>query len=310
MLKLGQIALLVQGMIKWPTLIDDNGITVRHGRRKEIFVPLTRILSIEDVAFRPEQKDSQTFRATVLAQPNVAIRTVGLLVSPWLALGVLVRQKEALAREQEMAFRLARGELERREQDARLHLMQAQVAPHFLSNTLANVQALVDARSPKAPNLLRALTTYLRSAVPRLGREAHTLGSELNSVQAYLELMHMRMPDRLQFSVEIDPATRQLRCPPLAVMTLVENAVKHGIDPCETGGRIHVRSELSGSRCLIQVIDTGRGLSAHSAGTGTGLSTLRGRLQLAFGPEAALRLSDNDPHGFRAEIELPAERLG
>ena len=238
------------------------------------------------------------------------VTIVGLLVSPWLALGVLVRQKEAFAREQEMAFRLARSELERREQDARLHLMQAQVAPHFLFNTLANVQALVDARSAKAPDLLRALTTYLRSAVPRLGREAHTLSSELTSVRAYLQLMHMRMPDRLQFSVEVDPATEQLRCPPLAVMTLVENAVKHGIDPCETGGRIHVRSELSRSQCLIQVIDTGRGPSAYSAGTGTGLATLRERLELAFGPEAALRLSGNDPQGFCAEIEFPAERLG
>ncbi len=236
------------------------------------------------------------------------VTVVGLLVSPWIALAVLVRQKEAFAREQEMAFRLAQSELERREQDARLHLMQAQVAPHFLFNTLANVQALVDARSPKAPDLLRALTTYLRSAVPRLEGRQHNLGDELASVRAYLELMHMRMPDRLLYAVDADPAAMDLPCPPLAIMTLVENAVRHGIDPCEAGGRIDVRCELSAAHALVQVTDTGQGLANHSSSTGTGLSTLRERLNLAFGPAAALRLYDNDPHGFCAEIDMPIGR--
>jgi Histidine kinase len=233
------------------------------------------------------------------------VTTVGLLVSPWIALAVLVREKEAFAREQEMAFRLARSELERREQDARLHLMQAQVAPHFLFNTLANVQALVDAGSPKAPDLLRALTTYLRSAVPRLEGRQHVLGDELASVRAYLELMHMRMPDRLQYSVQAAPEAMDLPCPPLAIMTLVENAVRHGIDPCEAGGTIDVRCELSYTHALIRVTDTGPGLATHSDTSGTGLSTLRQRLKLAFGPAAALRLYDNDPHGFCAEIDIP-----
>jgi Histidine kinase len=233
------------------------------------------------------------------------VTTVGLLVSPWIALAVLVREKEAFAREQEMAFRLARSELERREQDARLHLMQAQVAPHFLFNTLANVQALVDAGSPKAPDLLRALTTYLRSAVPRLEGRQHVLGDELASVRAYLELMHMRMPDRLQYSVQAAPEAMDLPCPPLAIMTLVENAVRHGIDPCEAGGRIDVKCELSSTHGLIRVTDSGPGLATHSDTSGTGLATLRERLKLAFGPAAALRLYDNDPHGFCAEIDIP-----
>lgn len=236
------------------------------------------------------------------------VTVVGLLVSPWIALAVLVRQKEAFAREQEMAFRLAQSELDRREQDARLHLMQAQVAPHFLFNTLANVQALVDARSPKAPDLLRALTTYLRSAVPRLEGRQHSLGDELASVRAYLDLMHMRMPDRLLYAVDADPAAMDLPCPPLAIMTLVENAVRHGIDPCEAGGRIDVRCELSATHALVQVTDTGQGLANQSSSTGTGLSTLRERLRLAFGSGAALRLYDNDPHGFCAEIDMPIGR--
>lgn len=236
------------------------------------------------------------------------VTVVGLLVSPWIALAVLVRQKEAFAREQEMAFRLARSELERREQDARLHLMQAQVAPHFLFNTLANVQALVDAGSPKAPHLLRALTTYLRSAVPRLEGRQHSLGDELASVRAYLDLMQMRMPDRLHHSVEADPAANGLVCPPLAIMTLVENAVRHGIDPFEKGGRIDVLCTLSNTHALIHVTDTGQGSAAQSSSTGTGLATLRERLKLAFGSKAALRLYDNDPHGFCAEMDIPIGR--
>ncbi len=233
------------------------------------------------------------------------VTTVGLLVSPWIALTVLVRQKEAFAREQEMAFRLAKSELERREQDARLHLMQAQIAPHFLFNTLANVQALVDAGSPKAPELLRALTTYLRSAVPRLEGKRHNFSDELASVSAYLELMQMRMPDRLRFSVDAERSTADLPCPPLTIMTLVENAVRHGIDPCEVGGRIDVLCTRSATHGHIQVTDTGRGISSQSGGTGTGLSTLRERLRLAFGNEASLRLYDNDPHGFCAEVDIP-----
>ena len=129
---------------------------------------------------------------------------LGVLLAPWFALAALVRQKDALARHQALAFDLERSELERQASDARLHLLQAQVAPQFLFNTLANVQALVDAGSPQASAVLRSLIAYLRAAVPRLHEPATTLGQELQLVQAYLELMHMRMPDRLQFALHAD----------------------------------------------------------------------------------------------------------
>ena len=175
------------------------------------------------------------------------------MLAPWAALAALVRQKDALARHQALAFELERSELERQASDARLHLLQAQVEPHFLFNTLANVQALVDAGSPQASAVLRSLIAYLRAAVPRLHEPATTLGQELQLVRAYLELMHMRMPDRLQFALHVDEATRALRCPPMTLLTLVENAVRHGIDPSEEGGRIEVdvqtpRRPLPGAR--------------------------------------------------------------
>ncbi|MBS0584121.1 MAG: histidine kinase [Proteobacteria bacterium] len=230
----------------------------------------------------------------------------GLLVAPWVALGALVRQREAFAREQALAFDLERSELARQALDARLHLLQAQVAPHFLFNTLANVQALVDAGSPQAPAVLRALIAYLRAAVPRLHEASTTLGQELDLVQAYLELMHMRMPDRLSYRLHVDDSARALACPPIALLTLVENAVRHGIDPAEQGGRIDVRIERRGERCLVRVSDTGVGLGTASAGLGTGLANLRERLRLIFGECANLAIAEQSPHGVCAQLDLPA----
>lgn len=231
---------------------------------------------------------------------------LGLLIAPWGALAALVRQKEALARHQALRFELERSELEREALDARLHLLQAQVAPHFLFNTLANVQALVDAGSPRAAEVLRSLVAYLRAAVPRLGESATTLGQELELVRAYLALMHMRIPDRLQFSVQADESTLAQRCPPMTLLTLVENAVRHGIDPSEEGGRIDIEVHRRGDRCVVRVSDTGMGLSDATAGLGTGLATLRERMRLSFGDDASLRVLAQPPRGVSAELDFPA----
>jgi signal transduction histidine kinase len=231
----------------------------------------------------------------------------GMVLAPWVAFGALVHQRDAAARHQALAFELERSELERRALDARLHLLQAQIAPHFLFNTLANVQALVDAGSPRASAVLRTLSAYLRAAVPRLHEPASTLGQELQLVEAYLQLMHMRMPDRLQFALHVDDAARSLLCPPMTLLTLVENAVRHGIDPSEEGGRIDIRAQRQGSRCIVSVTDTGAGLRHADSAAGAGLATLRERLQLSFGGDAQLRLAAQSPHGACAEIVFPAK---
>jgi hypothetical protein len=231
---------------------------------------------------------------------------MGLFFCPWIALAALVRQKDALARHQALEFDLQRSELQRQALDARLNLLQAQVAPHFLFNTLANVKALVDSGSPRASAVLDSLIAYLRAAVPRLHQPATGIGQELQLVRAYLELMHMRMPDRLRFDIQADDAALALRCAPMTLLTLVENAVRHGIDPSEEGGRIDIEVRRQGARCLVRVADTGVGLQASSRGLGSGLSSLRERLQLIFSDEAQLRLSAREPHGMLAEVEFPA----
>jgi LytS/YehU family sensor histidine kinase len=181
------------------------------------------------------------------------------------------------------------------------------VAPHFLFNTLANVQALVDAGSPNASTVLRSLIAYLRAAVPVLHEPAATIERELGLVRPYLELMQMRMPDRLQYAMNVDPSALPLRCPPTTLLTLVENAVRHGIDPSEEGGRIDIDIERRGERCVVRVTDTGAGLQSTASGLGTGLTTLRERLRLIFGETAQLRLAAGAPRGVAVEVDMPAK---
>ena len=234
----------------------------------------------------------------------------GILVAPWVAMSALYRHISGQAQRQALAFDLERSQYERNAMETRLNLLSAQVEPHFLFNTLANVRELVDSGSPQASTVLASLIAYLRAAVPRLHERDATLGQELELVRAYLELMHMRMPDRLQYTLHADDAALALRCPPTTLLTLVENAVRHGIDPAEEGGRIDVRVTLRDDRCTAQVCDSGVGLQPGSGGLGTGLATLRERLQLVFGSAAQLRLVSMEPRGVCAEAEFPAQRVG
>jgi signal transduction histidine kinase len=237
---------------------------------------------------------------------------MGVLFGPWIALGAMLRQREAFAREQALAFQLEKSELERRATDARMKLLQAQVEPHFLFNTLANVRTLVRrAGSTEASALLDSLIHYLRAAVPRLDDAGNRFDDERQLVAAYLDVMRLRMPDRLDFALDFAPDTLALACPPAAVLTLVENAVRHGIDPAEDGGRIEVGVHRFGERVRVRVTDTGVGLDGArslSSGTrpGTGLANLRERLALAYGDDARLSVQPAPPRGTLAEIELPA----
>lgn len=131
-----------------------------------------------------------------------------------------------------------------------------QVEPHFLFNTLANVQPLVQSGAPQAVDVLESLIAYLRAAVPRLQETSTTLGQELELVRAYLDVMHMRMPDRLQFALHVEPGMSGLECPPMTLLPLVENAVRHGVDPSEIGGRIDIDVSMHSGRCVARVTDT------------------------------------------------------
>jgi hypothetical protein len=225
-----------------------------------------------------------------------------------IGLGALYRERDAQANAQALAFALERETLQRQTADAKLAVLQQQVEPHFLFNTLANVQALVESGSPRAAPVLTSLIAYLRAAMPQLHDGAPTLGREAALVRAYLELMLMRMPDRLSYTLAIDPALHGLRLPPMTLLTLVENAVRHGIDPSEAGGRIEVgaRRDVGTGRVHLWVADTGRGIDETQA-PGTGLANLRERLAATYAGRATLTLSGVAPQGVRAEIELPPD---
>ncbi len=235
------------------------------------------------------------------------IAAVALILGLVITAAALLREREHRESEQSLRFALERSRLEKQALDARLNLLQAQIEPHFLFNTLANVQALVETGSPRAAPVLASLIAYLRAAVPRLHDGAPTLGRELGLVRAYLALMQMRMPDRLHFCIDVPEELADRRLPPMVLLTLVENAVRHGIDPAESGGRIALRGRRDEDGGLrLSVTDTGVGMSPHAA-PGTGLVNLRDRLDAFYGARAALLLSEVEPHGLHAEMTIPPE---
>jgi hypothetical protein len=286
---------LPRGLSRWPLQVI--GVAV--------VIPFAVALAYQLTAFADAEP---WFRSRARLTGFTMITVFGLLVTPWIAMAALYRQVSGAAERQALEFELERSELERQATDARLELLHAQIEPHFLFNTLANVRELVEAGAPQAPAVLGSLIAYLRAAVPGLQQGA-TIGRELELARAYLELMQMRMPDRLQFTLHADDDTLALQCPPMTLLTLVENAVRHGVDPSEEGGRIELRVRRRGDRCEAQVIDTGVGLQGADGGAGTGLANLRERLQLAFAGDATLRLLPLQPHGASAEVEFPAREV-
>jgi sensor histidine kinase YesM len=138
----------------------------------------------------------------------------------------------------------------------------------------------------------------------QLQQDSASLADEERLVRSYLDIMAMRMPDRLRFSIDIDPTLKDLRFPPMALLTLVENAVRHGIDPSTEGGEIAIGARPVGIvGVLIWVSDTGVGMS-ETAGSGLGLTNLKERLKAVFGPDAALELSEQSPHGLRVDLRF------
>ena len=236
----------------------------------------------------------------------VLVMVCAVIVGILFALGALYRERDTQARAQALQFALERETLQRQAADARLHLMTAQIQPHFLLNTLANVQALMESGSPRAVPVFRSLIDYLRAAVPHLQQGDATLHDEERLVRAYLELMHMRMPDRLSFTTDIDPALQRVRFPAMALLTLVENAIRHGIDPgCDAGNVTVGGRRVDADTVHLWVADSGVGLMPQ-AGEGTGLANLRARLKASFGDSARLELSEEQPHGVRADIWVRA----
>jgi signal transduction histidine kinase len=202
------------------------------------------------------------------------------------------------------AAELRRRALETQQLATRLRLLQAQVEPHFLFNTLSNVRRLCQSDAVAGRAMLAQLTRYLRAALPRMREHETPLADEIDLVSAYLGVQKIRMGERLETSIDAPQALLAARVPPMILATLVENAVKHGIGPLAEGGAIRVKAERAGGALTLSVADNGRGLTAAS-GSGVGLANIRARLAALYGERAALRLEANSPRGVVAIISLP-----
>ncbi|MEO8937988.1 MAG: histidine kinase [Burkholderiaceae bacterium] len=204
----------------------------------------------------------------------------------------------------EAEFDASRAREEKQMLTARLQLLQAQVEPHFLFNTLANVQHLTTTDPARASEMLGSLIRYLRAALPQMREQASTLAREVGMVKAYLEIQQVRMGDRLAFTIDIPTTLLSQTMPPMMLISLVENAVKHGIDPLAAGGAIAVTATVDATTLRVTVADSGAGLAEHG-GIGIGLGNIRERLETLYGPDARLDLLENVPRGVIATIALP-----
>ena len=198
---------------------------------------------------------------------------------------------------------------------ARLALLHAQVEPHFLYNTLGSAKYLVRSDPGGAERIIDNLILYLRHSLPRLDDALTTLGEELERVRAYLEIMQIRMGARLRTELAVPDALKAVPFPSMMLQTLVENAIKHGIEPKTGGGTIWIIAVDKDQRVAVTVADDGIGLSMQTTGSGIGLRNLRERLNLAYGRDAAFDIAANFPAGVAATITIPkagpkAERNG
>src|ERR1700682_1456267 len=244
--------------------------------------------------------------ATMLADPHRFWGTFigGFFNGLFVSLLFLLKFREAHARTQILRAEAARNLLSKQAAEAELKLMQAQVEPHFLFNTLASVQFLTETDPPMAGLMLGHLLSYLRSAGPQLRSGSTTLGQEAELARAYLSIMQMRMETRLRFSIDIPPSLQSHPFPPMLLMSVVENAIKHGIESRAEGGEVRLEAKQRDGSLVVSVTDSGRGF-ADQPGQGVGLTNLRERLKALYGQRSQLRLDAILPHGAKATIEIP-----
>jgi hypothetical protein len=194
---------------------------------------------------------------------------------------------------------------------ARLKLLQAQVEPHFLFNTLAAVDYLIETDPKRASEMQKVLISYLRAALPQMRQESSTLGRELALIRPYLELLKLRIEDRLTYEIQVPAGLESTVFPPMVLQTLVENAIKHGIEPKPEGGRVTVSAQVVDGQLRVEVSDTGLGLNhghiyaSNTQGMGLGLDNIRSRLALLYPGASSLDLRAGVPVGTVVSLAIP-----
>ncbi len=204
-----------------------------------------------------------------------------------------------------------REAIQRQLLQARLKLLQAQVEPHFLFNTLAAVDYLIETDPKRASIMQKTLIGYLRAALPQMRQDSSTLGREVTLIRAYLELLKLRIEDRLEFEIKVPANLESAVFPPMVLQTVVENAIKHGIEPKPEGGRITVQAEVVDGKLRVEVVDTGVGLPEGDIfgntknGNGLGLDNIRNRLAMLYPGASSMELQSGYEGGTTVRLSIP-----
>lgn len=298
---------------------NDNNGDAKVSPTVDVDVPVALDLSqrLSDLDLSEEAKN--TIRAEIRqAALKIFIATVIILfMIPLLIVLAIAKIYIGRARASQIVAEQSKEEARyqaatRQLSEAKLQALQAQVEPHFLYNTLANVQALTEIDPEAANKMVGHLIEYLRAALPKMRENSSTVGQEIELARAYLNILKMRMGERLSFAIEAPAELLSLPFPPLMLPSLVENAIKHGLEPQREGGNITISVSRNADGALqMDVIDTGRGLTnkGSAVGGGVGLSNIRERLVGLFGAGAYLKLEANAEKGVRSQIVIPESAL-
>jgi len=219
---------------------------------------------------------------------------------------VLGSKRKAETRARAATATAAEESLKRQLAEAQLKMMQAQIEPHFLFNTLASVDYLIETDPSRASTMQKNLIQYLRAALPQMREGSTTLGKEIALCRSYLEILKVRMEDRLQYAITVPQGLASAQFPPMMLQSLVENSIKHGLEPKAEGGTLTISADVANGNLRVTVADTGLGFAVGTKpGTGVGLANVSERLSALYGSAAKVTIDANTPSGTIATIEVP-----
>jgi len=242
-------------------------------------------------------------RATLFFQMLFIGILFGIIITYFFYSRERISQTQALLQEEQIKGLT----LEKKTLETRLRLLQAQIEPHFLFNSLSNILSLLDSDPPVGKAMLVDLSRYLRASLSRTRDRMTTLGQELDLIRAFLDIHKVRMGERLRYTIEAPAGIREEPFPPMLLQPIVENAIKHGLEPKVKGGAISISVEEESGRLRLVVADTGSGFSEYASEEGVGLANVRERLQALYNGKARLILEENQPSGLKAIMEIPHE---
>ena len=235
----------------------------------------------------------------------VSIVVTSIVISIVLSVIFFWRERSAVAEAAVARERERRERIERESVAANLRALQAQIEPHFLFNTLANVSSLIDSDRAEAKRMLESFIRFLRASLAATRASTTTLGAEAELIAAYLEVLRVRMQSRLRYAIDVPDELREFSLPPMLLQPVVENAIRHGLEPKVEGGEVRMSAARHGDRVAVEIADSGVGFAPSTRG-GVGLSNLRERLRLLYGDRASLAVIEAAGGGTTVRMELPA----